>query len=159
MVKRRPHPQCTHLPTSLRATEHTHSVENCSGCGKTFIDRGGPESDKHEPSRNMLTVVARFREPSLAHLAKSKLESEGILAVVFDEYIVGVQWLYSDAIGGVRVLVRESDQIEARHLLERNRSHELIDIEKGAATSCHGSCCSLEFLIPDLRGALVLYPV
>jgi hypothetical protein len=29
----------------------------------------------------------------------------------------------------------------------------------GAATSCHGSCCSLEFLIPDLRGALVLYPV
>jgi predicted ferric reductase len=33
------------------------------------------------------------------------------------------------------------------------------DREMGAATSCHGSCCSLEFLIPDLRGALVLYPV
>jgi tetratricopeptide (TPR) repeat protein len=43
-------------------------------------------------------------------------------------------------------------------------SKALVYIDKsqriwGAATSCHGSCCSLEFLIPDLRGALVLYPV
>ncbi|MGJ3255801.1 MAG: DUF2007 domain-containing protein [Alcanivorax sp.] len=47
-----------------------------------------------------MITVARFSMPDEAHIAKSRLESEGIPAFVADEHTVGMNWLYSNAMGG-----------------------------------------------------------
>jgi len=53
-----------------------------------------------------------------AHLARTKLESEGIYALVLDDQTASINWIYSSAHGGVRLQVREEDSARAIHLLE-----------------------------------------
>jgi hypothetical protein len=63
-------------------------------------------------------VVARYREPHHAHISRALLESAGIDARVADEHYIGVQWLHSDLIGGVKLIVPEATLEDARELLE-----------------------------------------
>ncbi|MGD0189330.1 MAG: hypothetical protein ABSD74_01175 [Rhizomicrobium sp.] len=53
----------------------------------------------------MLTTVTAFREPWEAHMFCSRLNAEGIPAVVSHEFHVGNAWHYSTALGGVKVQV------------------------------------------------------
>lgn len=53
-----------------------------------------------------------------AHLARAKLESEGIYAIVLDDQTASINWIYSSSLGGVRLQVREEDSERAIHLLE-----------------------------------------
>ena len=53
-----------------------------------------------------------------AQFVKSVLESEGIETQLPDEHTLGVQPMYAAAIGGVRVMVHESDAARATELLE-----------------------------------------
>jgi hypothetical protein len=53
-----------------------------------------------------------------AAFLKSVLESEGIKALLPDEYTVGVQPFYIAALGGVRLMVRASDAGRAKELIE-----------------------------------------
>lgn len=64
-----------------------------------------------------LVTIAAFRDVLLAHVALSKLESEGVLCFLADEHIVNAQWLYSNAVGGVKLRVRGSDAEIARKIL------------------------------------------
>jgi hypothetical protein len=64
-----------------------------------------------------LKMVARFRDPWEAHLARGRLEAEGIEAFVFDDQTVGVNWLYSGPLGGVRVVVPTESEAAALELL------------------------------------------
>lgn len=68
-------------------------------------------------SENTLRAVASFSYPYEAQIAKANLESAGIAAYVADENTINMQWLYSDALGGVRVMVAERDFEQARELL------------------------------------------
>ena len=52
-----------------------------------------------------MKTIARFQVPEEAHLFRSYLESYEIPAFVFDEHLVQMAWHYSNAIGGVRVVV------------------------------------------------------
>lgn len=52
-----------------------------------------------------------------ALFVKSLLESEGIAVLLPDEHTVGVHSLLANAIGGIRVLVREEDQERAAEIL------------------------------------------
>lgn len=52
-----------------------------------------------------MITVARFQTPEEAHLFRSFLESREIPAHIFDEHVVQLFWHYSNAIGGVRVVV------------------------------------------------------
>jgi hypothetical protein len=65
---------------------------------------------------NWITVIS-FIYPHEAHLAKGKLESEGFEVVIKDELTVQVNNFYSNAIGGVKLLVKESDYENALQLL------------------------------------------
>lgn len=62
-------------------------------------------------------AVASYSQPVEAHLARTRLESEGIQCVVRDEYLVRVNWLLSDAIGGVKLMVPEWEAERARDIL------------------------------------------
>ena len=61
-----------------------------------------------------MITVARFQVPEEAHLLCSFLGSLGINAYVFDAYTVQWAWYYSDAIGGVRVIVEMEDLVQTQ---------------------------------------------
>ena len=65
----------------------------------------------------MLTTIAQYREAPEAYLAKGALAAEGIEAVITDEQIVGINWLYSDAIGGVKLAVKSESARRAADVL------------------------------------------
>jgi len=64
-----------------------------------------------------LVVVRRFRDPWTAALARAHLDAAGIEAVLLDEHIVAQNWLYSNAVGGVRLCVDQGSADAARELL------------------------------------------
>ncbi len=62
-------------------------------------------------------VIITFTYPYEAHLAKGKLESEGIEVMINDELTAQINNFYSNAIGGVKVLVKETDFERAKQIL------------------------------------------
>ena len=65
----------------------------------------------------MLTV-ATFSKPEEAHMLRLRLEAGGVPAFIQDENMVQTDWLYSNAIGGVRVQIDEDDVDRAKEILE-----------------------------------------
>jgi rubredoxin len=64
-----------------------------------------------------LVTVATFDISYEAHLAKARLEDEGIPALLLDENIVTMMMRYSHAVGGIKLQVRKSDAVRAKALL------------------------------------------
>jgi Putative prokaryotic signal transducing protein len=60
-----------------------------------------------------MRTIARFQQAEDAHLLRSLLGSRGVEAGVLDEHLIQIAWTYSDAIGGVRVVVADSQADEA----------------------------------------------
>jgi len=77
----------------------------------------------------LLKTVASFRDLPLAELAKSKLESEGIPCFLADKNLIGINWLYSFALGGVRLQVRKDDAEIAEKILNEDFSSELDSLD------------------------------
>lgn len=78
-------------------------------------------------------AVASFSQPVEAHLARTKLESEGITCVVRDEYLVRVNWLLSNAVGGVKLMVPAWEADRAIEIL-RPRPHLVVVADEEAET-------------------------
>ena len=64
-----------------------------------------------------MITVATFSKPEEAHLLRMRLEAGGVTAFVQDEYMVQMDWLYSNAIGGVRIQIAEEDVEAAKEIL------------------------------------------
>src|SRR5688572_22012127 len=64
-----------------------------------------------------MKTIATFSKPEEAHLFRTRLEAAGIPAFVLDENLVQLDWLYSNAIGGVRVQIADEDLEDAREFL------------------------------------------
>jgi rubredoxin len=79
---------------------------------------------------NDWVAVASFSQPVEAHLARTKLESEGIPCVVGDENLIRVDWLLSNAVGGVKLMVPRSEVERARDAL-RPRPRLVVVAERG----------------------------
>lgn len=63
-------------------------------------------------------TILTFMYPNEAHMAQGFLESEGIESFLKDEMTVQVQNFYSNAIGGVKLQVRDGDVEKAKAILE-----------------------------------------
>jgi hypothetical protein len=63
-------------------------------------------------------LIGRYRDTPAALIAKSMLDSAGIESFLADENLVRMDWLYSNLIGGIKLMVREVDAETARKLLE-----------------------------------------
>ena len=70
-----------------------------------------------EQAAEQYVVARRYRDLPDAALAKSMLDSAGIECVLGDEATVRMDWLWSNAVGGVKVWVKEKDLAEAKALL------------------------------------------
>lgn len=91
-----------------------------------------------------MIVVARFSFPHEAHIAKASLESLGIDSYIADEHTVNTQWLYSNAIGGVRLMVAEEDAEQAARILATDFSAAVekelaADVVKDVCPKCGSS--------------------
>lgn len=75
----------------------------------------------------MLVTISRYSMSYEAHIAKSRLDSEGIPAFIADEHTINMQWLYSNALGGVRLQVPEAYVEIARQVLEEDREQDLVE--------------------------------
>lgn len=64
-----------------------------------------------------MVTIASFSKPEEAHLLRMRLEAGGVNAYVQDENVVQVNWLWANAVGGVRVQVAEGDIEKVREIL------------------------------------------
>lgn len=88
----------------------------------------------------MLVTVASYWLPYEAHLARSKLEAEGIPAALADEHTIEAQWLFSNALGGVKVMVHPLYADAARAILAADFSASvdaMTGAEEGSAAAVH----------------------
>jgi len=69
---------------------------------------------------NLIEIIS-FTLPQDAYLVKGRLESEGIEIILKDELTAQVNNFYSNAIGGVKLLVKECDYEKAYTLLVESK--------------------------------------
>lgn len=92
-------------------------------------------------SENTLVTAATYSFPYEAEIARSTLESEGITAFVADAHTINMQWLYSNAMGGVRVQVYKKNLDVAQEILNTDFSsfvESAVDCEEEAKCSVCG---------------------
>jgi hypothetical protein len=66
-----------------------------------------------------LVVIRRFRDFPEAMMARATLDSAGIQCAVLDENIIRMNWLGSNAFGGLKLAVRQEDAETALDVLEQ----------------------------------------
>lgn len=74
--------------------------------------------------KSELTTVATFSTIFEADFAKARLESEGIQTFITNENIIGMLWVYSNAVGGVRVKVENHNVAAAKEILALVKENE-----------------------------------
>jgi hypothetical protein len=100
--------------------EFQNWVKLCPDCGVELVEKLQPlpKPIKNTGYNEKLITVASFSHPEEAYIIRAKLESFGIPSFVADDYVITAIWLYSTAVGGVKIKVRESDVEEAQKLLK-----------------------------------------
>ncbi len=88
-----------------------------------------------------LVTLYSYRDPIDAELAKAQLEAAEIPAVILDQHLVGIQWLYSHAIGGVKLAVDPRDLESARQVLSEDRRSDLSSIAESREPPAEGDVC------------------
>ncbi len=78
-----------------------------------------------------LVTIERFRDLPEALLAKGKLESAGIRCFLADSELVRTDWLWSNAIGNMRLQVRSEDAHEALEILHEPAPEIFLEHEVG----------------------------
>lgn len=84
----------------------------------------------------MLLKVAAYENAIQAHLARGRLEAEGVPAFVCHEHHVWAYWLYSILLGGVKVYVHVKDAERAREVIAAHDRGEYALPEEEPAPSC-----------------------
>lgn len=71
-----------------------------------------------EPRAEKPAIVARYRDLPIAAVTISLLDSAGIEGFLADDTMIRLDWLVSNALGGIKVWARGREATEARELLE-----------------------------------------
>jgi len=74
------------------------------------------------------TIIARYDGMPEAHIAMGRLAAEGIDAWLADEHLVQTDWLYSIAVGGIKLRVADEDAERAVIILETDYSGDITDV-------------------------------
>lgn len=87
------------------------------------------------PHEHELVPIRFYDDPLEAHMARCILENEGIAAFVHDEHIVGLNRLFSYAVGGVKLKVQEDDRSRALNVLDMTEHRPFLD-DNGSPVTC-----------------------
>ena len=80
-----------------------------------------------EDPGNRPVVLRRYRDMPAAFVEKSVLEDAGIECFLQDDNVVRMDWLWSNAMGGIKLVVRQNDAEEAEKLLSQTPAVEPED--------------------------------
>lgn len=115
--------------------------------GSAFFESGGlsieRRIDKTMPGE--FVQIGAFSHVIDAYLPKTRLEWLGIRCFVFDEHIVAVNWLYSLAVGRVKLKVSVADAERAAQILgeaplpEDDPDYATADSESPRCPECNSS--------------------
>ena len=72
-------------------------------------------SNEHDDAE--LVTIRNYAYLHEALIAREMLQAEGIPALVPDEHTISMDWLYRNAIGGIRLQVRGADVERANEIL------------------------------------------
>lgn len=72
------------------------------------------------------TILKRFDSPIEANIVKGMLEANDIFCFLQDEHSIGMNPLYSNALGGIKLMVRIEDQEQAQKILENNAADSKV---------------------------------
>lgn len=89
-----------------------------------------PARETAYPDMDEFVTVATYDKVTDAHIALGRLSAEGIEAQLFDDHMVQMDWLYSIAVGGIKLRVARGDAKAAREVLETDYSAMLDEVEK-----------------------------
>lgn len=98
-----------------------------------------------------LVTLQSYAMPWQADLAGARLAAEGIPFFLKDAHTVSINWLYSTALGGVKLQVLDADADRARAVLAALDSDPLPPEE---TTPLHCPRCRGELLQKVVRGRL-----
>ena len=147
-----PNQECPHFERTGDFSEYNDSITTCADCGtalqseKPIYEREYYESDfmgnpiefSAEEFDSPLVVIETFTDTSLAYIAKAQIETAGIPAVMKDDGVVSMDWMLSNAVGGVKLLVPTSRAKEAYNLLHNDS--ELIQEESKQLSQAIEKC-------------------
>ncbi len=85
---------------------------------------------------DQLVTLRTYSHPWQAELARTVLEAEGLTAFVADANTVTMNWLWSNAIGGVRLQVPMSSVQEATKVLAFEEPTPEYSIDQSYAPVC-----------------------
>jgi len=99
-----------------------------------------------------LVEIRRFRDLLDAEVAKGALDSAGIESFLGDDNMVRMDWFYSNAVGGVKLLVRPGDFTAAEEVLNQPIPEEIdYDGETPFAQPMCPKCGSLDITFETLN--------
>jgi hypothetical protein len=113
---------------------------------------------KTAESGNVPEVLRVYRDMTDALTDRMVLEGAGIECYLFDENMVRLDWLWSNLLGGVKLVVRKEDVEEAERLLGQNVP-EKFDLEGAGqyeqprCPKCGSMDVSFEGLMKRVAGA------
>ena len=106
-----------------------HHLEDCDERQDVDGHNCGPPEDSGDDGDGKpvrWVTVATFWTSAETHIARLKLESEGIECMIVDENLVATDWLWANALGGIKLQVPEEDLQRARELLTTRAQHILV---------------------------------
>ena len=102
-------------------------------------------------------VVGRFESAEFAHLARMRLDAEGIESYVADEYAATVQPFWRIALNYIKLVVHEDDAKEARDIIARfEESRHAMYVE---STHRCPECESTEIRLHTVSRALSIFMI
>lgn len=92
------------------------ALEEPEPCGSG----GDPVTEfDYQPQSENFVVIRSFSSIAEARVAEATLDSFGIEAQLSDESTIGLDWSYSAALGGVKLMVPGSDVLWSLHYLQQ----------------------------------------
>ena len=118
-----------------------------------------PATVNPDASGEELITIANFSHPTDADPVVAWLESEGIACFVTNEHTVTMNWLYSNAIGGVGVQVKAADVERANEILQAVSNSDTVREESTPTDSemDQGSDDTSEIRCPQCGSENVYY--
>ena len=81
------------------------------------LELPAPDEERGFDPKDRPVVLRRYRDMPTGFVAKSVLDNAGIECFLQDDNVVRMDWLCSNAMGGIKLWVREKDTKDAEELL------------------------------------------
>jgi hypothetical protein len=123
-----------------------------SELGRRGLEIELAESAAEDAATNNLITIRQFRDLPDALLAKGALESAGVQCFLADDITIRMDWLWSNALGGIKLCVKSEDTDAAAQVLDQGipEGFDVKGIGEYTQPACP-NCQSLDISFEDLN--------